>query len=83
MKVGPGCTVGLQIHVTLTHTEGMVDIKVNNCDKWPTQDYRHPLNKSMRHMEDSDSIDVKMKICAARGINPSLHRDWKNNQSEE
>jgi hypothetical protein len=27
MKVGPGCTIGLQLHVTLKHTKGMADMK--------------------------------------------------------
>jgi hypothetical protein len=75
--------VGLQLHVTLRHTEGMVTCKVKSSEKWSTQAYRLPLNKSMRHMEDSGSIDLMMKLCDAGGINQTLHRDWKNNQSEE
>jgi hypothetical protein len=27
MKVGLGCMIGLQLHVTLRHTEGMNDMK--------------------------------------------------------
>jgi hypothetical protein len=27
MKVGPGCMVGLQIHVTLRYTKGMDDME--------------------------------------------------------
>jgi hypothetical protein len=34
-------------------------------------------------MEDSDNIDLMMKLCDAGGINQTLHRDWKSNQSEE
>jgi hypothetical protein len=40
-----------------------------------TQDDRHPLNKSMRHMEDSGNIDSMMKICVVGGTNQTLHRD--------
>jgi hypothetical protein len=29
MKVGPGCMVGLQLHVTSRYTEGMADIPPN------------------------------------------------------
>jgi hypothetical protein len=25
-KLGPGCTIGLQLHVTLKHTEGMANM---------------------------------------------------------
>jgi hypothetical protein len=34
-------------------------------------------------MEDSDNIDLMMKPYDAGGINQTLLRDWKNNQSEE
>jgi hypothetical protein len=27
MKVGSGCTIGLQLHVTMRHTEGMADMQ--------------------------------------------------------
>ena len=57
--------------------------KVKSSEEWPTQVDRLPLNKSMRHMEDSGSIDLIMKLCDAGGTNQTLHRDWKSNQSEE
>jgi hypothetical protein len=28
IKVGPGCLIGLQLHVTLRYTEGMADMKI-------------------------------------------------------
>jgi hypothetical protein len=34
--------------------------KVNISEEWPTQVDRLPLNKSMRHMVDSDSMDSMM-----------------------
>jgi hypothetical protein len=43
--------------------------KVNNSEKWPTQAYRHPLNKSMRHMDNSGNIDLMIKLRDAGGIN--------------
>jgi hypothetical protein len=27
MKVGPGCTIGLHLHVTLRHIEGMANMQ--------------------------------------------------------
>jgi hypothetical protein len=34
--------------------------KVKSSEEWPTQVDRLPLNKSMRHVVDSDSIDSMM-----------------------
>jgi hypothetical protein len=62
MKVAPGCTIGLQLHVTLRHTEGMDDMKIQEYEEWPTHVDRHPLNKSMRHMEEFGNIDSMMKL---------------------
>jgi hypothetical protein len=42
--------------------------KVKSSEKWMTQDYRHPLNKSMRHMNNSDNIDLMIKLRDAGGI---------------
>jgi hypothetical protein len=36
------------------------------------------MNKSMRHMEDSSSIDSMMKLCDVGGTNQNFHRDWNN-----
>jgi hypothetical protein len=60
-KVGLGCAIGLQLHVILIQTEGMVDMQSQEFKECPSQVDRHPLNKSMRYMEDSGSIDSMMK----------------------
>jgi hypothetical protein len=36
--------------------------KVKSSEEWPTQVDRHPLNKSMRHMEEYDGIELMMKL---------------------
>jgi hypothetical protein len=36
--------------------------KVKSSEEWTTQVDIHPLNKSMRHMEDSGNIDSMMKL---------------------
>jgi hypothetical protein len=36
--------------------------KVKSLEEWLTQVDRHPLNKSMRHMEDFGGIDSMMKL---------------------
>jgi hypothetical protein len=61
--------VGLQLHVTLRYTEGMATCKVKSSEKWSTQAYRLPLNKSMRHMDNSGNIDLMIKLHDAGGIN--------------
>jgi hypothetical protein len=61
-KVGPGCTIGVHLHVTLRHTKVWSTCKVKSFEEWLTQVDRHLLNKSMRHMEDSSSIDSMMKL---------------------
>jgi hypothetical protein len=43
--------------------------KVKSSDKWSTQDYRIPLNKRMRHMDNSGSIYLMIKLHDVGGIN--------------
>ena len=83
MKVGAGCTIWLQLYVTMRHTEGMADMQSQEFWEWSTQIDKPPLNKSMRHMEESRSIDSMMKPWDAWGMNQTLHRDWKSNQLGE
>jgi len=71
--------VGLQLHVILITLRVWSTCKVKNSEKWPTWAYRITLNKSMRRMKDSSSIDLMMKLCDVGGINQTLHRDWKDN----
>jgi hypothetical protein len=68
-------SIGLQLHVIMRHTEGMANMQSQDFEEWVTQVDRHPLNKSMRHMEDSGNIDSMMKLCDVGDINKTLHRD--------
>jgi hypothetical protein len=57
--------------------------EVNISEEWSTQVDIIPLNKSMRHMVDSDSMDSMMWQLDAGAIHNVLCRDWKSNQSVE
>ena len=86
MKVGPGCKVEQQLHVILRYIEGMANMQFQEFRGMADIDFKLPLNKSMRHMDNSDNIDLIMiieKILQHRRHQQTLHRDWKNNQLEE